>query len=82
MKSLFKPAWMTLASGVLAFAALPAGVAVAQEGADDDPDADALTNLQEFDLGTFPTTADTDGDGANDGSEASAATDPLNASSF
>ena len=35
MKYLSKSAWLTIASGILAFVALPAGVAVAQEGADD-----------------------------------------------
>ena len=35
MKSLFRPVWLTAASGVLAFVALPAGVAVAQQGADE-----------------------------------------------
>jgi iron complex outermembrane receptor protein len=35
MKSLCKPVCLTLASAILAFVALPAGVAVAQEGADE-----------------------------------------------
>lgn len=35
-----------------------------------DPDADGLTVLQEFQRGTNPRLADTDGDGLNDGAEA------------
>ena len=35
MKSLFKPLWLTVASIILAFVALPASVAVAQQGADE-----------------------------------------------
>lgn len=35
MKSLFKPVLLTAASGILAFVALPAGIAVAQQGADE-----------------------------------------------
>ena len=34
-----------------------------------DPDHDGLTNLQEFQLGTDPHNADTDGDGLSDGDE-------------
>ncbi|HEX4966361.1 MAG TPA: Ig-like domain-containing protein [Thermoanaerobaculia bacterium] len=34
-----------------------------------DPDRDGLTNLQEFQLGTDPQKADTDGDGLKDGDE-------------
>ncbi|HEX5218966.1 MAG TPA: LamG-like jellyroll fold domain-containing protein [Verrucomicrobiae bacterium] len=34
-----------------------------------DPDADASTNLQEYQRGTLPLVADTDGDGVNDGAE-------------
>jgi hypothetical protein len=34
-----------------------------------DPDADGLSNLQEFQQGTNPTKADTDGDGLTDGEE-------------
>jgi iron complex outermembrane receptor protein len=36
MKSLFKPLWLTVASIILAFVALPASVAVAQQGADEE----------------------------------------------
>ena len=35
MKSLFKPLWLTIASIILAFVALPGGVAVAQQDADE-----------------------------------------------
>jgi hypothetical protein len=35
----------------------------------EDPDRDNLTNLQEFQAGTDPNKADTDGDGLNDGDE-------------
>ena len=37
--------------------------------AQEDPDRDGLTNLQEFQLGTNPINPDTDGDGLNDGDE-------------
>lgn len=47
--------------------------------ASEDPDGDLLTNLQEFQNGTNPRLADTDGDGLNDGDET--VTDPLNADS-
>jgi hypothetical protein len=56
--------------------------------ANDDDDADGLTNAQEAQLGTDPEKADTDGDGIDDGDEVSgatntaygnAATDPLKA---
>ena len=35
----------------------------------EDPDRDGLTNLQEYQLGTDPNKADTDGDGLSDGDE-------------
>jgi hypothetical protein len=48
----------------------------AQDG-DGDPDTDGLSNEEEFDLGTDPTLADTDGDGLNDSTDP----DPLVAGS-
>jgi concanavalin A-like lectin/glucanase superfamily protein/Big-like domain-containing protein/thrombospondin type 3 repeat protein len=42
-----------------------------------DPDNDGLTNLSEFQRGTFPRDADTDNDGLNDGAEVALGTDPL-----
>ena len=39
------------------------------QGANDDPDQDNLTNLQEIAIGTDPTNADTDGDDLEDGVE-------------
>lgn len=41
------------------------------------PDADGLTNLQEFAVGTNPRSADTDADGLTDGDEISRGTNPL-----
>lgn len=46
-------------------------------GAQDDPDGDGLTNLQEQSLSTNPTLADTDGDLINDGIEYASGLDPL-----
>ncbi len=45
--------------------------ATGNNGATGNPDADGLTNLQEYQLGTAATVADTDADGANDGAEVS-----------
>ncbi len=46
-----------------------------------DPDADGLSNLQEFQHGTDPHKADTDGDGLSDSAEVSLATNPLSGDS-
>jgi len=52
--------------------------AAGDNGADGDPDADGLTNLQEYGSGTDPQVADTDGDGLTDAEEIQThATDPL-----
>jgi hypothetical protein len=47
----------------------------------DDGDSDNLDNLEEFNLGTNPTLADTDGDGFDDDVEVTAGTDPLDPAS-
>jgi len=46
-------------------------------GPDDDPDADNLSNIEEFALKTNPTSRDTDGDGSDDAFEVAAGTSPL-----
>jgi len=43
-----------------------------------DSDADALTNLEEYQLGTDPQNSDTDGDGMPDGAEIANLLNPLN----
>lgn len=45
--------------------------------ANDDPDLDGLTNLQEFQNGTDPQSSDSDGDGMDDGFEVEYGLDPL-----
>ncbi len=47
-----------------------------------DADADNIALWREHRLGTDPTKADTDGDGASDGQELADGTDPLDAASF
>ena len=47
--------------------------------ANQDPDGDGLTNLQEFVARTDPSIADSDQDGANDGEEVADGYDPLSA---
>ncbi|GAA5483201.1 hypothetical protein [Haloferula sargassicola] len=44
-------------------------------------DGDSLTNLEEFQAGTNPTLADTDGDGVDDDAEIAQGTDPLDPAS-
>jgi hypothetical protein len=46
--------------------------------ADEDPDGDGLTNLDEYLYGTDPNNPDSDGDGTSDGDEVDAGTDPNN----
>lgn len=55
-----------------------------KNGAAGDPDGDGRTNIQEYNSGTNstnPVVADSDGDGLNDGQEATAGTNPLNTDS-
>lgn len=52
---------------------------LAQKNREDDPDADGLTNLEEFLIGTDPSKADTDGDGLTDAEEATSGLDPRTA---
>jgi hypothetical protein len=46
--------------------------------ANDDPDKDGLTNLQEYQHGSDPWNFDTDGGGVGDGTEVKTGTNPLN----
>jgi hypothetical protein len=48
------------------------------QGPNDDPDNDGLTNAEEYKHGTNPLLADTDGDGLTDGEEITLGTNPLN----
>lgn len=50
---------------------------ITSQDAAGDPDADSLTNLQEFQVGTNPTDPDTDNDGVSDGQEVANGSDPL-----
>lgn len=48
----------------------------------DDPDADGLSDSQEFIYGTMPDNPDSDGDGMNDGAEVRLGTDPADSDSI
>ncbi|MGV9171404.1 MAG: NosD domain-containing protein [Promethearchaeia archaeon] len=48
-----------------------------RDDANEDPDDDGLTNLEELEWGTDPNDPDTDNDGFTDGEEVEAETDPL-----
>ena len=52
------------------------------DDANDDPDEDGLTNIEEYNHNTLPMNNDTDSDGYLDGEEVEAGTDPLNSSDY
>jgi hypothetical protein len=52
------------------------------QNATGDPDADGLTNLEEYNAGTNPTNPDTDGDGFTDGEEVDNGNNPLDPTDF
>ncbi len=53
------------------------GLSPAANDRNGDPDADGLTNIQEYVLGTIPNAADTDADGLTDAQERTLGTNPL-----
>ena len=53
-------------AGMIQYFGHPAGLAADLSRAQDDADADGLTNLQEYQRGTLPKNPDTDGDGLKD----------------
>ncbi len=52
------------------------GLIVGQDDSNQDPDADGLTNLEEYESGTDPNDPDTDSDGVNDAAETRLGSDP------